>query len=108
LCGHERGPLMGYSAGEARGHAGSTVRPQPGGEELRGLPVACSQSLAAPPATGRAPETGEEGWCAGMLGAALWRRSFNRTPEACGNALAGKPKLWRRVVFEGRRCGRGG
>jgi hypothetical protein len=67
---------------------GERVRPSPGEEELMGVPVACSQGLAAPPATGRAPEAGEEGWCDVMLGAAWWRRESHRTPEACENALA--------------------
>ena len=52
----------------------------------------------------RAPETGEEGCVRCVSGAALWRRGSDRTPEACENALAGKPKSRRGrvVVFE---CG---
>jgi hypothetical protein len=65
-----------------------TRPPSAGRRGIRGL----SGGLLARPrratGNGRAPETGEEGWCAVMMGAALWRREFHRTPEACENALA--------------------
>ena len=56
--------------------------------------------LAAPPATGVRLKRAKRGACAVLFGAALWGRKCNRTPEACENALAGKPKLPLEVLFD--------
>jgi hypothetical protein len=67
------------------------VKPRPPSDGRRESMGATGGLLARPrraTGNGRAPEAGEEGWCAVMMGAALWRRESHRTPEACENALA--------------------